>query len=106
LHPEAPLKETNIECYNCSGKNVFLLGFVSAKQDAIIILLCREPCLSQLQLKDSQWDTDNWHALIENKALLNWLVRYPSEMEFKRSRKINNSEINKLEELWKEKPNA
>jgi regulator of nonsense transcripts 1 len=46
LHPESPLKDTIIECYHCSSKNVFLLGFVSAKQDAVIILLCREPCLS------------------------------------------------------------
>jgi regulator of nonsense transcripts 1 len=46
LHPESPLKDTIIECYNCSSKNIFLLGFVSAKNEAVIILLCREPCLS------------------------------------------------------------
>ncbi len=88
LHPESPLKDTVIECYNCSSKNIFLLGFVSAKQEAVIILLCREPCLSQLSVKDSKWDMENWQALIENKAILNWLVRYPHELEFKQSRKI------------------
>jgi regulator of nonsense transcripts 1 len=31
LHPESPLKDTVIECYNCSSRNIFLLGFVSAK---------------------------------------------------------------------------
>jgi regulator of nonsense transcripts 1 len=67
LHPEAPLKDTAIECYHCSSKNVFLLGFVSAKQDTFIILLCREPCLNQLSVKDSKWDMDNWQPLIENK---------------------------------------
>ena len=49
---------------------------------------------------------DNWQPLIENKAILNWLVRYPTELEFKKSRKINPQEINRLEELWKEKPLA
>jgi regulator of nonsense transcripts 1 len=46
LHPESPLKDTALECYNCSSKNIFLLGFVSAKKDQFIILLCREPCVS------------------------------------------------------------
>jgi len=47
---------------------------------------------------------ENWQALIENKAILSWLVRYPTDIEFKKSRKVKAQEINKLEELWKEKP--
>ena len=88
LHPDSPLKDTPLECYNCSSKNLFLLGFVSAKKEAVIILLCREPCVSQLSVKDCNWDMENWQPLIENKSLLSWLVRYPSEIEFKRSRMI------------------
>ena len=57
-------------------------------------------------MKDSNWDMENWQALIENKALLSWLVRFPSDIEFKRSRKITPQQINRLEELWKEKPSA
>ena len=106
LHPESPLKDTVIECYHCSSKNIFLLGFVPAKSDTVIILLCREPCLNQLSVKDSKWDMENWQPLIENKAILNWLVKFPPDIEFKRSRKIKPQEINKLEELWKEKPQA
>ena len=49
---------------------------------------------------------ENWQALIENKALLSWLVRFPLESEFKRSRMITAQQINKLEEMWKEKPLA
>lgn len=60
LHPESPLKDTQLECYNCSGKNIFLLGFVAAKKEYFLILLCREPCLSQLSVKDSNWDMENW----------------------------------------------
>jgi regulator of nonsense transcripts 1 len=39
-------------------------------------------------VKDSNWDMENWLPLIENKALLSWLVRFPTELEFKKSRKI------------------
>ena len=47
---------------------------------------------------------ENWQPLIENKAVLHWLVKNPPALEVKRSRKIKPQEINKLEELWKEKP--
>ena len=88
LHPDSLYKDIPIECYNCSSKNVFLLGFVSAKTEAVIMIICREPCLSQHSVKDGSWDMENWQPLIENKALLSWLVKFPSELEFKKSRKI------------------
>lgn len=46
VHPESELKESPLECYLCGSKNMFLLGFISAKTEWCIILLCREPCLS------------------------------------------------------------
>ena len=46
LHPDSTLKDTMLECYKCASKNLFLLGFVSAKKEAVVMLLCREPCLS------------------------------------------------------------
>lgn len=52
LHPESPLGETILECYNCGCRNVFLLGFIPAKSDSVVVLLCREPCLSLGALKD------------------------------------------------------
>ena len=106
LHPESPLKDATLECHCCKGNNMFLLGFMPAKVDAYLILLCREPCLRQLSVKESAYDTDNWQPLIKNKALLEWICNPPSELEFKRSRKIKPQQINRLEELWKEKPKA
>jgi regulator of nonsense transcripts 1 len=41
LHPESPLGETALECYNCGCRNVFLLGFIPAKSDTVVVLLCR-----------------------------------------------------------------
>jgi regulator of nonsense transcripts 1 len=41
LHSESLLGDTTPECYNCGAKNVFLLGFIPAKGDTVVVLLCR-----------------------------------------------------------------
>ena len=41
LHKDGPLGETVLECYNCGCRNVFLLGFIPAKSDSVVVLLCR-----------------------------------------------------------------
>lgn len=106
LHPESPLGETILECYNCGCRNAFLLGFISAKNDSVVVLLCREPCLSLGALKDMDWDLSQWMPLIEDRAFLPWLVKVPSEKDQLRSRQITTAQINKLEELWRENPFA
>lgn len=106
LHPDSPLGETLIECYNCGSRNVFLMGFIPAKNDSVVVLLCREPCLSMGALKDMDWDLTQWMPLIEDRAFLPWLVKVPSEKEQLRAKQITTTQINKLEELWRENPDA
>lgn len=106
LHPDSPLGETLIECYNCGCRNVFLMGFIPAKNDSVVVLLCREPCLSMGALKDMDWDASQWQSLIEDRSFLPWLVKVPSEKEQLRARQITTSQINKLEELWRDNPDA
>ena len=106
LHPQSPLGETVLECYSCGTRNVFLLGFIPAKGDSVVVLLCREPCLSMGALKDMGWDLTQWTPLIEDKQFLSWLVRVPTEKEQLRSRQITTKQINKLEEAWRENPHA
>lgn len=53
LHKDGPLGETVLECYSCGSKNVFLLGFIPAKADSVVVLLCRQPCATQTSLKVS-----------------------------------------------------
>lgn len=55
LHKDGPLGETTLECYNCSCKNVFLLGYIPAKSDSVVVLLCRQPCATTSSLKDMNW---------------------------------------------------
>ncbi len=48
----------------------------------------------------------NWQPLIQDRMFLSWLVKVPSEKEQARARQITAPQINKLEELWKDDPNA
>ncbi len=85
LHPDSPLSETVLECYNCGCRNVFLLGFIPAKQDSVVVLLCRDPCLQMNALKDLSWDMSQWLPLIDDRCFLPWLVKVPTEHEQLRS---------------------
>ncbi|KAF0983917.1 hypothetical protein FDP41_007832 [Naegleria fowleri] len=105
LHPESPLGDTVLECYNCGCRNVFLLGFIPAKNDSVVVLLCREPCLHDNSLKGMDWDVDSWLPLIQDRQMLSWLVKEPDE-EKNRGRKVTTQQINKLEELWKTNTDA
>ncbi|KAJ3412141.1 hypothetical protein HDV05_001179 [Chytridiales sp. JEL 0842] len=106
LHAESSLGDTVLECYQCGARNSFLLGFISAKDTAVVVLLCRTPCASAPSTKDSNWDTSEWMPLISEREFLNWVVKRPSEQEVLRSRQITNNQIAQLEEAWKSKPEA
>lgn len=98
LHEDSDFGDTTLECYNCGNKNVFVLGFVSAKSETIIVILCRLPCS---QSKDNRWDTNEWTALIEDRQLLPWVASVPNEEESLNARNITNAQISKLEAKWR-----
>ncbi|KAK6597894.1 ATP-dependent helicase NAM7 [Botrytis cinerea] len=94
LHPMSTLGDTVLECYNCGIKNVFLLGFIPAKSDTVVVLLCRQPCASAPSSKDMSWDVSKWQPLIEDRSF------------FLRARHLTPPMIAKLEEMWKDNVNA
>jgi len=106
LHPSSPLGDTTLECYNCGTKNVFLLGFIPAKSDTVVVLLCRQPCAAMPSNKDMNWDTSKWQPLIEDRSFLPWLVNAPTDQEQMRARHLMPQVIAKLEEMWKDNVNA
>jgi regulator of nonsense transcripts 1 len=55
---------------------------------------------------EADWDASTWLPLLEDRQLLPWLVKTPSKEETSRTRQISASQIGKLEELWKTKPNG
>jgi regulator of nonsense transcripts 1 len=107
LHPDSALGgDSSLECYACSSTNVFLLGFVPAQGDSVVMLLCREPCLHQKGLDDLKWDVSAWQPLIVERQFLPWVVAVPSAQDVARSRQITQAQAAKLEELWKSNPAA
>ncbi|KAI9298215.1 hypothetical protein K502DRAFT_336765 [Neoconidiobolus thromboides FSU 785] len=106
LHYDSPLGDTVLECYQCGCKNVFLLGFIPAKSDTVVVLLCRQPCASIPSTKDMNWDTSLWQPLIDDRSFLNWIVKVPSEPEQLRARQITTKQIIKLEDIWKDNNSA
>lgn len=103
LHPDSDLGDTVLECYNCGCKNVFILGFVTAKSEAVVVILCRLPCA---QTKSVNWDTDQWQALIEDRQFLPWLAEVPDEEVQLKARMITPSQISKLEAKWRSNKDA
>mmetsp|Transcript_16721 Transcript_16721/g.38610 ORF Transcript_16721/g.38610 Transcript_16721/m.38610 type:complete len:1046 (+) Transcript_16721:174-3311(+) len=106
LHPESPLGDTVLECYNCTSKNVFMLGFVPASSSSVVVLLCRVCVETVPALKDMDWELSQWHPLIQDRKFLPWLIKEPSDKLLLRSRDISQSQMTKLEELWKNEPEA
>lgn len=43
LHSEGPLGETVLECYSCGVRNVFVLGFIPAKADSVVVCCAANP---------------------------------------------------------------
>ena len=75
LHPESPLGDTVLECYNCASKNSFVLGFVPANASSVVVLLCRVCVETVPALKDMDWELSAWHPLIQDRKFLPWLVK-------------------------------
>lgn len=106
LHKNSELGETALECYNCGNQNVFVLGFISAKAESVIVILCRFPCANTPVNKDVIWDSSKWDPLIVDRSFSSWLVQAPSAQDIAKARKITPSEMTKLEELWRDTPYA
>jgi regulator of nonsense transcripts 1 len=83
-----------------------MLGFIPAKSDTVVVLLCRQPCAAMPSSKDMNWDTSKWQPLIEDRSFLPWLVNVPTDQEQMRSRHLLPQVIVKLEEMWKDNSNA
>lgn len=100
LHPDSPVGDATLECYNCGCKNIFLLGYIQSKEDEVIVLLCRQPCAFNAP-KESDWNVENWTPLIGDRRLLPWLCQHPTQAQETRARKITYEQIQKLETAWK-----
>jgi len=104
LHEESLLGDSALECYNCGCNNLFLLGFVPATADSVVVVLCRVCVETVGALKEMGWELAEWLPLIQDRRLLPWLVKVPTEEQAARTRQVSAAQINRLEEVWKEDP--
>ena len=102
LHKESPLGEIKLECFLTGATNVFQLGFVPVKED-LVVLLARDV---EVPRDEYDWDLSKWSPLVQEKELVQWLVKKPSDAEALRARPCNAQLINQLEELWRTQPSA
>ena len=51
-------------------------------------------------------DIEQWQPLIADRSFLSWLVKTPSDADQLRARQLTAQQLNSLEELWKENPEA
>ncbi|KAJ1848022.1 ATP-dependent RNA helicase, partial [Coemansia sp. RSA 2703] len=80
-------------------RNVFSLGFIPAKSDTVVVILCRA-CASAPSSKDVMWDALQWQPLIHERQLINWLVQEPSKKAQQMSRVLSSQQIRALEDTW------
>lgn len=52
------------------------------------------------------WDMSQWQPLIDDRSFLSWLVKVPNEQEQLQARPITQTQITKLEDLWRENVTA
>lgn len=69
-------------------------------------LTVSQPCAALTNARDINWDTSQWSAIIDDRSFLPWLVKVPSEAEQLRARQISMAQIAKLEEMWRDNPQA
>jgi len=92
--------EMVLECYNCASKNIFLLGFLEAKDGESGFILCREPCLTTCKIEEDKFDKSRWVPLINDKKLLDWIIPLPDENELKLCHRVNIRTMSKMEDKW------
>ena len=99
--PNSCIGEMFLECYNCSQKNIFLLGFLESKEGNSGIFICREPCLTTCKIDDNNFDKTKWVSLINDKKILDWIINPPStDNENRLCQKVNIRNMSKLEDKW------
>lgn len=98
LHADTHLGDTTLECYLCNKTNVFNLGYISAKADQVVVILCRLPCS---QIRDLSWDSASWKPLIDNREFLPWVAAVPGDDDLLSAAPVSHADILRLESNWR-----
>ncbi|KAH9599232.1 DNA2/NAM7 helicase [Trypanosoma melophagium] len=75
LHSKNMLGDDTLKCYVCHSENIFSLGFMPSKEESVVVLVCREPCLHSRALREQNLDSSSWLPLIDERRLLPWICK-------------------------------
>ena len=89
LHENSKMGDVTLECYQCGQRNVFLLGFIPSLHDSVVVLLCREPCLSAGKMMQTEWDVNQWQPLIQERQFVDFLVDEPTAKQEVRAKHLD-----------------
>lgn len=67
LHKDSPLGDTVVECYFTGNKNVFSLGWVSAKTENTVVMCSREVNGRTSGVRDLELDLTNWKPIVHER---------------------------------------
>ncbi|SPJ10470.1 regulator of nonsense transcripts, putative [Plasmodium sp. DRC-Itaito] len=95
LHKNSLLGETILECYNCACRNVFLLGFLPTSEEGVVVIICRDPCLSNyIALYEKHVGVFDEHKSISLEDDMEKEVAMKDD-ECMHNKEINNEDSNK-----------
>lgn len=97
---DSVIPETELKCYHCDSKNIFLLGFLESKDGSSGIILCREPCLTNCKMEDENFNKSDWKSLICDKKILETILPLPEDKELKICQNVSIRTMSKLEDKW------
>lgn len=97
---ESIIPETELKCYHCDSKNIFLLGFLQSKDGNSGFILCRDPCLTNCKIEDDNFDKSNWISLIAGKKILESILPPPENRDLKICQGVTIRYMSKIEEKW------
>ena len=101
ISEDSEVGEMVMQCYNCSCKNIFLLGYLEHINGENVIIICREPCLTMGKFENNEYDKSKWVPLIKDKMILDWIIPEPdTDIEKHMCQRINIRNMSKLEEKW------
>lgn len=78
-----------------------MMGYITAKADSVVVMLCRIPCASLAAQKSTNWEAEDWKPVISERQIVSWILKVPTQQQQLRCRQITAAQILRLEEMWK-----
>eukprot|EP00890_Picochlorum_soloecismus_P003014 jgi/Picsp_1/3713/NSC_06549-R1_regulator of nonsense transcripts 1 len=100
LHTSNPLGGIVLHCQATGNRDILALGFAPGPMDEKVIV-SRDFLDLDIKISGLTFDESKWQPLIQDRALIDWVVKHPSQKEMKRCKKPSPSLINRLEDIWR-----